>query len=71
MKQYRREQDQIASMKEHIAHFGHGSAKLARQAQRKEKVLAKRFHLVSSSSISPPSPCDGDVVILPRLQTVR
>ncbi|EDO37542.1 predicted protein [Nematostella vectensis] len=41
MKQYNREQDQIKHMKEYIARFGHGSAKLARQAQSKEKVLAK------------------------------
>jgi len=41
MKQYNWEQDQIAHMKEYIARFGHGSAKLARQAQSKEKTLAK------------------------------
>lgn len=41
MKQYNREQDQIAHMKDYIARFGHGSAKLARQAQSKEKTLAK------------------------------
>ena len=41
MKQYRWEQEQIASMKVYIARFGHGSAKLARQAQSKEKTLAK------------------------------
>jgi ATP-binding cassette subfamily F protein 2 len=41
MKKFRWEQDQIANMKEYIARFGHGSAKLARQAQSKEKVLAK------------------------------
>jgi len=41
MKQYHWEQDQIAHMKNYIARFGHGSAKLARQAQSKEKVLAK------------------------------
>jgi len=41
MKRYNWEQDQIADMKEYIARFGHGSAKLARQAQSKEKVLAK------------------------------
>jgi len=35
------EQDQIAHMKNYIARFGHGSAKLARQAQSKEKTLAK------------------------------
>ena len=34
-------QDQIAHMKNYIARFGHGSAKLARQAQSKEKTLAK------------------------------
>ncbi|KXJ07019.1 ATP-binding cassette sub-family F member 2 [Exaiptasia diaphana] len=41
MKQYNWEQDQIKNMKDYIARFGHGSAKLARQAQSKEKVLAK------------------------------
>ncbi|VAI87337.1 unnamed protein product [Triticum turgidum subsp. durum] len=41
MKQYKWEQEQIANMKEYIARFGHGSAKLARQAQSKEKTLAK------------------------------
>jgi len=41
MKRYNWEQDQIKHMKEYIARFGHGSAKLARQAQSKEKVLAK------------------------------
>eukprot|EP01059_Diplonema_ambulator_P004561 TRINITY_DN1427_c0_g1_i1.p1 TRINITY_DN1427_c0_g1~~TRINITY_DN1427_c0_g1_i1.p1 ORF type:complete len:614 (+),score=223.79 TRINITY_DN1427_c0_g1_i1:53-1843(+) len=35
------EQAQIAHMKDYIARFGHGSAKLARQAQSKEKVLEK------------------------------
>ena len=32
---------QISHMKEYIARFGHGSAKLARQAQSKEKTLDK------------------------------
>ncbi|XP_037088825.1 ATP-binding cassette sub-family F member 2-like [Pollicipes pollicipes] len=41
MKQYKWEQDQIAHMKNYIARFGHGSAKLARQAQSKEKTLQK------------------------------
>merc|ERR1712126_12697 len=40
-KRYQWEQDQIAHMKNYIARFGHGSAKLARQAQSKEKTLAK------------------------------
>lgn len=35
------EQDQIQHMKDYIAKFGHGSAKLAKQAQSKEKTLAK------------------------------
>lgn len=38
MKQYNWEQDQIAHMKNYIARFGHGSAKLARQAQSKGKL---------------------------------
>ncbi|KAK2158963.1 hypothetical protein LSH36_161g09008 [Paralvinella palmiformis] len=41
MKKYKWEQDQIAHMKNYIARFGHGSAKLARQAKSKEKTLAK------------------------------
>lgn len=41
MKRHNWEQSQIAHMKDYIARFGHGSAKLARQAQSKEKVLAK------------------------------
>ncbi|KAL6045368.1 ATP-binding cassette sub- F member 2, partial [Balamuthia mandrillaris] len=41
MKRYQWEQDQIAHMKNYIARFGHGSAKLARQAKSKEKTLAR------------------------------
>jgi len=41
MKQYNWEQDQISHMKDYIARFGHGNAKLARQAKSKEKLLAK------------------------------
>jgi ATP-binding cassette subfamily F protein 2 len=41
MKRFEWEQDQIAHMKNYIARFGHGSAKLARQAQSKEKTLKK------------------------------
>jgi ATP-binding cassette subfamily F protein 2 len=40
-KKHQWEQDQIAHMKDYIARFGHGSAKLARQAQSKEKALKK------------------------------
>ena len=41
LKQYKWEQEQIKSMKEYIARFGHGTSKNAKQAQSKEKVLAK------------------------------
>jgi ATP-binding cassette subfamily F protein 2 len=41
MKRYNWQQDQIKQMKNYIARFGHGSAKLAKQAQSKEKTLAK------------------------------
>jgi len=41
MKRYNWEQDQIKSMKEYISKFGHGTAKNAKQAQSKEKVLDK------------------------------
>uniref|UniRef100_A0A1W7RAW8 ATP-binding cassette sub-family F member 2 n=1 Tax=Hadrurus spadix TaxID=141984 RepID=A0A1W7RAW8_9SCOR len=41
MKRYQWEQNQIAHMKEYVARFGHGSAKLARQAQSKEKTMNK------------------------------
>jgi ATP-binding cassette subfamily F protein 2 len=40
-KRYNWEQAQIGHMKDYIARFGHGSAKLARQAQSKEKTLSK------------------------------
>jgi len=41
MKNYKWEQDQIKHMKDYIARFGHGSAKLARQAKSKEKTLSR------------------------------
>jgi len=41
MKRYQWEQEQIRSMKEYIARFGHGTSKNAKQAQSKEKVLEK------------------------------
>jgi len=41
MKQYVREQEEIRHMKDYIARFGHGSAKLASQAQSKAKTLAR------------------------------
>ncbi|KAL4824100.1 hypothetical protein H8958_014341 [Nasalis larvatus] len=41
MKRFHWEQDQIAHMKNYIVMFGHGSGKLAWQAQTKEKMLQK------------------------------
>jgi len=41
MKNHKWEQDQIKHIKAYIARFGHGSAKLARQAKSKEKTLAR------------------------------
>lgn len=40
-KRYKAEQDQIQHMKEYVARFGQGNAKMAKQAQSKEKTLAK------------------------------
>ncbi|UYV62225.1 ABCF2 [Cordylochernes scorpioides] len=41
MKKYNWEQDRLQQMKDYIARFGHGSAKLARQAQSREKAMNK------------------------------
>ncbi|CAJ0577055.1 unnamed protein product, partial [Mesorhabditis spiculigera] len=41
IKRYNWEQSQLQNMKDYVARFGHGSAKLARQAQSKEKTMAK------------------------------
>jgi len=41
MKQYNWEQDQIQHMKDYVARFGHGSAKLAAQAKSKAKLISK------------------------------
>lgn len=40
-KRFKSEQDQIKHMKEYVARFGQGNAKMARQAQSKEKTLEK------------------------------
>lgn len=40
-KRFKQEQDQINHMKEYVARFGQGNAKMAKQAQSKEKVLDK------------------------------
>lgn len=41
MKLYKKEQDEIADIKQFVARFGHGTAKMVRQAQSREKVLKK------------------------------
>lgn len=41
MRIHKSEQDQIKHMKDYIARFGHGSAKLARQAKSREKALLR------------------------------
>ena len=40
-KRYKAEQDQIKHMKQYVAKFGQGNAKMAKQAQSKEKLLDK------------------------------
>jgi ATP-binding cassette subfamily F protein 2 len=52
MKQYKWEQEQMSHMKDYIARFGHGSAKLARQAQSKEKTLKKMVEAGLAEKIS-------------------
>uniref|UniRef100_A0A8C7KJP3 ATP-binding cassette sub-family F member 2 n=1 Tax=Oncorhynchus kisutch TaxID=8019 RepID=A0A8C7KJP3_ONCKI len=52
MKRFNWEQDQIKHMKNYIARFGHGSAKLARQAQSKEKTLQKMVASGLTESVS-------------------
>eukprot|EP00979_Chaetoceros_neogracilis_P010861 scaffold2612_cov267-Chaetoceros_neogracile.AAC.54 len=42
MKRFEWEQDQLKSMKEFVAKFGHGTSKNAKQAQSKEKVISLR-----------------------------
>ncbi|CCW72335.1 unnamed protein product [Phytomonas sp. Hart1] len=65
MKKYQWEQNQIKNMKEYIARFGHGSAKLARQAQSKEKTLAKMTRggltdaVVKDRQVNFDFPCPG------------
>merc|ERR1711966_102942 len=41
MRQYEAEQRDIAEIKDFIARFGHGTVKMVRQAQAREKLLAK------------------------------
>lgn len=41
MKLYKKEQEEIKDIKDFVARFGHGTAKMVRQAQSREKVLKK------------------------------
>mmetsp|Transcript_21723 Transcript_21723/g.24726 ORF Transcript_21723/g.24726 Transcript_21723/m.24726 type:complete len:685 (-) Transcript_21723:211-2265(-) len=43
MRQYEAEQRDIAEIKDFIARFGHGTAKMVRQAQSREKLLEKKI----------------------------
>lgn len=43
MRQYEAEQRDIADIKDFIARFGHGTQKMVRQAQAREKLLAKKM----------------------------
>lgn len=67
MKRYEWQQNQIKNMKQYIARFGHGSAKLARQAQSKEKTLAKMTRggltdaVVKEGKVNFAFPCAGQL----------
>jgi ATP-binding cassette, subfamily F, member 2 len=43
MRQYETEQREIAEIKDFIARFGHGTVKMVRQAQSREKLLQKKL----------------------------
>lgn len=43
MRQYEAEQRDIAEIKDFIARFGHGTVKMVRQAQSREKLLQKKL----------------------------
>uniref|UniRef100_A0A7S3K1Y0 ATP-dependent transporter ycf16 n=1 Tax=Aureoumbra lagunensis TaxID=44058 RepID=A0A7S3K1Y0_9STRA len=43
LKRYEAEQRDLSAMKEYVARFGHGTAKLARQGKSKEKLLNKKL----------------------------
>ena len=43
IRQYEAEQRDIAEIKDFIARFGHGTVKMVRQAQAREKLLAKKL----------------------------
>ena len=57
-KRYKYEQDQIAHMKEYVARFGQGNAKMARQAQSKEKTLEKMMRSGLTEKVEKEKPLD-------------
>ena len=57
-KRFKYEQDQIAHMKEYVARFGQGNAKMARQAQSKEKTLEKMMRSGLTEKVEKEKPLD-------------
>lgn len=57
-KRYKSEQDQIKHMKEYVARFGQGNAKMAKQAQSKEKVLDKMMKSGLTDKVEIDKPLD-------------
>ncbi len=58
----------FSSFQDYIARFGHGSAKLARQAQSKEKVLAKMVAGGLTEKVSSDKVCSyGNAMKCPNL----
>lgn len=55
---FKKEQDQIKHMKDYIAKFGQGNAKMARQAQSKEKVLEKMLRSGLTDKVEHERPLD-------------
>jgi len=57
-KRFKSEQDQIKHMKEYVARFGQGNAKMARQAQSKEKILDKMLKSGLTDKVEIEKPLD-------------
>jgi ATP-binding cassette subfamily F protein 2 len=57
-RKFKSEQDQIKQMKDYIARFGHGTAKNAKQAQSKEKVLDKMVRGGLTEKVETEKPLD-------------
>ena len=57
-KRFKSEQDQIKHMKEYVARFGQGNAKMARQAQSKEKILDKMLKSGLTDKVESEKPLD-------------